>query len=187
MNSYSNLGVQAVLGTRCFRSLYKFRRTGASGLVTLLMIHVLAIGLADCIGLVTTVTYRILSVCPTSDSDALQIEQLHDWASKFHGLNVLSTSALAYVGLSTDAILVDLPFVSALIRNVLMDMFLAQTWRCWQIWKYTLYTNPVLIIMFPILILIASIGRSLRSHLNQVLLSIQLILALRLKRCLLCL
>ncbi|KAK7680886.1 hypothetical protein QCA50_016196 [Cerrena zonata] len=145
--------LQLIAGIICLRALWISRSKSQTKLTDYLIFHTLSMEVVNLIGLVTAALGFQLFFVPIKDiwtkrecflndigpqyfvfdSMFRDIEQLY---ARLRILTVISNLAFGISGLLTDAMLI---------------------WRCQQIWKFTMFARPNLIIVFPLLLFVGSI------------------------------
>ncbi|KAK7679981.1 hypothetical protein QCA50_016927 [Cerrena zonata] len=160
-----SFSIQFLAGLLCLRALVFSKNALKSKLIKVMIVHTIALELANIVGFITAVIglqwylgpiqnlgyepYEPASIgrrtpdlfiAAGSESRKEWLSEVIFWVSKVNVLNVISNVAFAVSGLLTDAMLI---------------------WRCRQIWKCTLFPRPNLIVLLPVLLLIASTAMSI--------------------------
>ncbi|KAK7679961.1 hypothetical protein QCA50_016907 [Cerrena zonata] len=152
-------GIQLIPMVISLRALWISTRTSPSRIIKYLVVHTCALEIVNIIGLLTAaLSFRLYFgsfqdlwarrtcfnptnnedaatyINPRSDVDA-DLDEWERWRERFRVLNIISTVAFGLCGMLTDGMLL---------------------WRCHQIWKFTLFSRPKLIIVIPMLLFVAS-------------------------------
>ncbi|KAK7679997.1 hypothetical protein QCA50_016943 [Cerrena zonata] len=146
--------LQLIAGMICLRALWISRSKSQTKLTNYLIFHTLSMEVVNIIGLVTAALVFRLFFFPIKDIWAKREcfpndSRLQDFAFD----SIFREAERLYARLS---ILTGISNFTFGISGLLTDAMLI--WRCRQIWKFSMFARPNLIIVFPILLFVGSIG-----------------------------
>ncbi|KAK7679959.1 hypothetical protein QCA50_016905 [Cerrena zonata] len=146
--------IQFIAGIMCLKALFASKRRINTVLFRLFIYQTIGLMLANTAGFIVSlisfhwyigpyeeIAYQLLA---SSGSDFLCAnlwfyeglsQEAQSWIVKFNTVNIVSNVIFEIVGMLTDAMLI---------------------WRCRQIWKFTLFSKPNLVILLPVLLFVGS-------------------------------